>query len=58
MADPSSAVTKQWDPALTTFSTVDRLRGLVVATTKDDVQLSAVVSRPHSLTSLERDFQY
>lgn len=56
MADSSSAVAKQWDPALTTFSTVDRLRGLVVATTKDDVQLSAVVRPFHPLHSEEPDF--
>ena len=52
MADPSSAVSRQWDPSITAFSTVDRLRGLIVATTKDDVQLSAVVKLfPHLFVS-------
>ena len=43
MANPLNAVSKQWDPAVTAFSTLDRLRGLAVATSQDDVQLGAVV---------------
>ena len=34
----------QWDPAVTAFGSIDRLRALVAATSRDDVQVTAVVS--------------
>ena len=38
------AVALQWDPSITAFSSADRIRSLVAATSQDDVQVTAVVS--------------
>ncbi|KAI9890501.1 MAG: hypothetical protein M1814_003840 [Vezdaea aestivalis] len=40
----SQAVSKQWNPAVTTFSTIEKLTSLMRAATQDDVQVAAVLS--------------